>query len=161
MGVSTSINPIPWKYSRMAKRDLVAQYERRHHLGGGADRGSGSGGAVPPRRTARGGREALPGRRDPGIGTLRGSAYTGPNADMPTGEIEVHREEVELLTRRDATFVVEDRVNASEELRLRYRYLDLRRPRDDGDARTARTKITFAIRNTSRDGVISRSRPPS
>ncbi len=51
------------------------------------------------------------------------------NAEMPTGEIEVLAKRLEFLA-RSATppFVVEDRTNATEELRLEYRYLDLRRP---------------------------------
>ena len=51
------------------------------------------------------------------------------NAELPTGEIEVVAARLEFLSRaRTPPFVVEDRTNATEELCLEYRYLDLRRP---------------------------------
>jgi aspartyl-tRNA synthetase len=63
------------------------------------------------------------------VGTVAARSPETVNPEMGTGEIEVLAEIVELLTAAETPpFVVEDRVNASEELRLRYRYLDLRRP---------------------------------
>ncbi len=51
------------------------------------------------------------------------------NRDMATGEIEVVAQSIEVLSTADTPpFAVEDDTNASEELRLKYRYLDLRRP---------------------------------
>jgi aspartyl-tRNA synthetase len=51
------------------------------------------------------------------------------NAELPTGEVEVVASGLEFLARSQTPpFVVEDRTNATEELRLEYRYLDLRRP---------------------------------
>ena len=52
------------------------------------------------------------------------------NAQMPTGEVEIYVTDWKLLnTSKTPPFVVEDRVDASENLRLQYRYLDLRRPK--------------------------------
>jgi aspartyl-tRNA synthetase len=51
-----------------------------------------------------------------------------PNPDLATGEIEVMASRVYILnTAQPPPFVLEDEVAASEETRLRYRYLDLRR----------------------------------
>ena len=80
------------------------------------------------------------------VGTVSPRSAETVNAEMPTGEIEVLAEVVELLTAAETPpFVVEDRVNASEELRLRYRYLDLRRP-EMMATMVLRDRITFAIR---------------
>lgn len=52
------------------------------------------------------------------------------NSNLYTGEIEVVVSDWKLLnTCRTTPFGIEDRVEASENLRLKYRYLDLRRPR--------------------------------
>lgn len=50
------------------------------------------------------------------------------NRDMPTGEIEVAVHDVEILnTSKTTPFEIKDYIDASEDLRLKYRYLDLRR----------------------------------
>ncbi|MCG6964511.1 MAG: aspartate--tRNA ligase [Acidobacteria bacterium] len=62
-------------------------------------------------------------------GEVRERAAGQANPDLATGEVEVRVDELELLTKAETPpFVVEDVTNASEELRLAYRYLDLRRP---------------------------------
>ncbi len=51
------------------------------------------------------------------------------NPDIPTGEIEVLGLELEILNASDPLPFMLDEDEVSEEVRLRYRYLDLRRPR--------------------------------
>ena len=51
------------------------------------------------------------------------------NENIPTGKVEIEAEELRILNTSDVTpFVVTDDVKAGEDLRLKYRYLDLRRP---------------------------------
>jgi len=60
-------------------------------------------------------------------GIVRPRPDTMVNPDMDTGEIEVKAESVTILSRcAPLPFQVEDETNANEDLRLTYRYLDLR-----------------------------------
>jgi aspartyl-tRNA synthetase len=68
--------------------------------------------------------------------------------DQPTGDVEVVASRLTFLARSDTPpFLVEDRTNATEELRLQYRYLDLRRPAMQKNLRL-RDEIAFRIRQT-------------
>jgi aspartyl-tRNA synthetase len=69
------------------------------------------------------------------------------NPDMPTGMIEVLGKELEILNRADTPpFQLDDADDEiSEELRLRYRYIDLRRP-SMFQRLKLRTQITRALR---------------
>ncbi|HBV42689.1 MAG TPA: aspartate--tRNA ligase, partial [Desulfovibrio sp.] len=69
------------------------------------------------------------------------------NAGMKTGEIEVVVLDWKLLnTAKTPPFPVEDRTDAGENLRLQWRYLDIRRPRMTQNLRL-RHRITNAARN--------------
>ena len=51
------------------------------------------------------------------------------NLDLPTGEVEVVTTRLEVLSGSDPLpFQIDDRISVGEETRLKYRYLDLRRP---------------------------------
>ncbi len=61
-----------------------------------------------------------------GIVQKRGGAV---NPNIPTGEVEIKISELKILSKAETTpFVIEENVKAKDELRLKYRYLDLRRP---------------------------------
>ena len=51
------------------------------------------------------------------------------NLDMPTGEWELHVQELRILSKaKTPPFYIEENIDTGEALRLEYRYLDLRRP---------------------------------
>jgi aspartyl-tRNA synthetase len=69
------------------------------------------------------------------------------NKNMETGAIEVMVEELYIFSKaKTPAFQIEDRIEASEAIRLQYRYLDLRRPQLKNNI-LARHKATMAIRN--------------
>jgi aspartyl-tRNA synthetase len=63
------------------------------------------------------------------VGEVRARPEGMQNPDLATGDIEVAAAGLELLNASETPpFPIEDRIEAGEDLRLRYRYLDLRRP---------------------------------
>lgn len=70
-----------------------------------------------------------------------------PNPDMPTGEVEVIVRRAKVLARSEPLpFAIDGRSDASEETRLKLRYLDLRRPELQKNF-LLRDQATLAIRN--------------
>ena len=69
------------------------------------------------------------------------------NPEMPTGMIEVLGKELEILNASETPpFQLDEHTNVGEDVRLKYRYMDLRRP--EIQQRLAfRSKVTTAIRN--------------
>jgi aspartyl-tRNA synthetase len=73
------------------------------------------------------------------------------NAELSTGEIELRDCTVEVLAASDPLpFPISDRIDADETLRLRHRYLDLRRSRLQANLR-ARADVNRALRNSMAD----------
>lgn len=68
------------------------------------------------------------------------------NPELPTGEVEVVATKLSVLnTAKTPPFQVEGEINASEETRLKYRYIDLRRPKPHRNL-ALRHKIILEIR---------------
>lgn len=68
------------------------------------------------------------------------------NDNLKTGEIEIVAKELRILSEAlTPPFPVEDSANVKDELRLKYRYLDLRRPRLQNNLRV-RSRITTLVR---------------
>ncbi|WP_339868531.1 aspartate--tRNA ligase [Pseudohongiella nitratireducens] len=69
------------------------------------------------------------------------------NKDLPSGEIEVLAHELEILSQaKTPPFQLDEHSSVSEDVRLRHRYIDLRRP-EMIDRLRFRSKVTTAIRN--------------
>ncbi len=70
------------------------------------------------------------------------------NPDIPSGEVEVMAKRLHILNNsKTPPFQIEEEVTASEETRLRYRYLDLRRPKPHGNLEL-RHRVILEIRKT-------------
>ncbi|MBM6867795.1 aspartate--tRNA ligase [Collinsella tanakaei] len=83
------------------------------------------------------------------------------NPKLPTGEIEVLTDRVEVLNRsKTPPFQIEDGIETSEDTRLRYRYLDLRRPEMMANLKL-RSDFTFAIRTALHDRAFMEVETPS
>jgi aspartyl-tRNA synthetase len=68
------------------------------------------------------------------------------NPKLPTGAVEVLAREIRVLSEaRTPPFPIEDDIETSEEVRLKYRYLDLRRPRLHRNIRL-RHQVTMEVR---------------
>lgn len=67
------------------------------------------------------------------------------NKNIPTGEIEIEVSEMEVLNESEVPpFVIEEEVKASDELRLKYRYLDIRR-KNITDNLILRSKVSHIV----------------
>jgi aspartyl-tRNA synthetase len=81
-------------------------------------------------------------------GTVRARPEGTINPDLATGEIEVGDCTVEVLSESEPPpFPITDRVDADENVRLRHRYVDLRRPRMQRNLRV-RAVVNSAIRRS-------------
>ena len=79
-------------------------------------------------------------------GTVRMRPDSMKNPEMATGDIEVKAERLEILSESDVLpFQIEERTNANEDLRLKYRYLDLRSQAMQEHI-ILRSKVSFLVR---------------
>ncbi|GAA3527317.1 aspartate--tRNA ligase [Aeromicrobium flavum] len=79
-------------------------------------------------------------------GTVQRRPEGNENAAIPTGEIEVIADDVEILSRSEPLpFPIDEHVEVGEEARLKHRYLDLRRPAP-AHAMRLRSKVNAAAR---------------
>jgi aspartyl-tRNA synthetase len=79
-------------------------------------------------------------------GRVRARPEGTVNPDLPTGEIEILGLELEVLNHAETPpFQLDEHENTSEEIRLRYRYIDLRRPEMQDKIRT-RARVTQVLR---------------
>ena len=68
------------------------------------------------------------------------------NANLPTGEIEIIATELNILNKSDVPpFTIEDDTDGGDDIRMKYRYLDLRRPAIRRNLEL-RHKMAFEIR---------------
>ncbi len=80
-------------------------------------------------------------------GKVRARPEGTVNPDMPTGEVEVLGKELRILNAaKTPPFQLDEYSEAGEDIRLRYRYMDLRRP-EMQQRMQARAHITSAVRS--------------
>ena len=93
-------------------------------------------------------------------GEVKERAESQKNARLPTGEIEVVASYVEILNRADTPpFAIEDETDAAEEVRLKYRVLDLRRAPLTRNL-MLRHNVTFGVRDyMNRNGFLEIETP--
>ena len=79
-----------------------------------------------------------------GVVELRTAETINPN--IPTGEVEIVADKIWILNEsRTPPFPMEETVETAEDVRLKYRFVDLRRPRMQRNI-ILRSKVSFAIR---------------
>ena len=84
-------------------------------------------------------------------GTVRARPAGNENPELPTGQIEVVADEVEVLSEADPLpFPVEGSAEISEDIRLKYRYLDIRRD-DTARALRARSQAAYLLSDVMRE----------
>lgn len=94
-------------------------------------------------------------------GVVRSRGEETANAKLATGEIEVLTDHAEVLnTSVTPPFQIEDGIETSEDTRLRYRYLDLRRPEMMANLKL-RSDFTFAIREALHNREFMEVETPS
>ncbi|MDA8324438.1 MAG: aspartate--tRNA ligase [Actinomycetota bacterium] len=84
-------------------------------------------------------------------GQVRRRPAGNENPDLPTGEIEVAADRIEILAECDPLpFPIDGHAELNEEVRLKYRYLDIRRA-DMAAALRARSTAAYLVSDVMRD----------
>jgi aspartyl-tRNA synthetase len=81
------------------------------------------------------------------------------NPDLPTGEVELQVDTLEILSRSTPLPFQLDEEGVDETLRLRYRWLDLRRPRMQRNLRLRATLVSTIRREMEADGFLDVQTP--
>jgi aspartyl-tRNA synthetase len=80
------------------------------------------------------------------VGEVAARSADTVNPKLPTGSVEVLAREIRVLSEaKTPPFPIEDELTTSEDVRLKYRYLDLRRPKIQKNLRL-RHQITMEVR---------------
>ena len=94
-------------------------------------------------------------------GTVRKRPEGMENAKLVTGDVEVLVSAITVLNRsKTPPFQIEDHIEAGEDVRLRYRYLDIRRPHMMANLKM-RSDFTFAIREALHKRAFMEVETPS
>ena len=93
-------------------------------------------------------------------GTIAERAEDRRNPKLGTGEVELVADEIVILNRSETPpFAIEDDANVSEELRLQYRFLDLRRPALTRNL-ILRDRVSYLVRDfLHRNGFVEIETP--
>ena len=84
--------------------------------------------------------------------SIKGDVMSRPagneNKELATGEIEIDVKEVKILSiSQPLPFQIDQHINVGEDTRLKYRYLDLRRPEGPGENLRVRNKVSHITRD--------------
>jgi aspartyl-tRNA synthetase len=87
-------------------------------------------------------------------GEVAARAPEAVNPNLPTGEVELQVDELEIVSRSEPLPFQLDEENVDEGTRLRYRYLDLRRPRMQRNLRLSATVVAAIRRFMEEQGFV-------
>jgi aspartyl-tRNA synthetase len=87
-------------------------------------------------------------------GEVAARAPEAVNANLPTGEVELQAYELEIVSRSEPLPFQLDEENVDEATRLRYRYLDLRRPHMQRNLRLSATVVAAIRRFMDEQGFV-------
>ena len=94
-----------------------------------------------------------------GTGEVVARAPEAVNPNLPTGEVELQVDELDLISRSTALPFQLDEENVDETLRYRYRWLDLRRDRLQRNIRTRAQLVSIIRQEMEADGFVDIETP--